>query len=213
MDSPARARCERRAAVFGSLRTLCWFTTLGGMEWASGILLAPVETVPTERVLPNRLWHLESSRRNDEAKGAGVSITQFELAGNSLIGHLAQWPAGRYHKAHYHGPGAILLGLQSCGYVLLWSKELGTRPYEDGHGEDVVEVKWKAGSIYCPPGGWFHQHFNTGSQPARHLAQFGVLLASPFERALVCASCSPRPASDSRRASASGIGPCRSSAP
>jgi len=105
-----------------------------------------------------------------EVKGAGVSITQFELSGNSLIGHLAQWPAGRYHKAHYHGPGAILLGLQSAGYVLLWSKELGTRPYEAGHSEDVVEVKWKAGSVYCPPGGWFHQHFNAGPQPARHLA-------------------------------------------
>lgn len=105
-----------------------------------------------------------------EVKGAGVSITQFELSGNSLIGHLAQWPAGRYHKAHYHGPGAILLGLQSAGYVLLWSKELGTRPYEAGRSEDVVEVKWKAGSVYCPPGGWFHQHFNTGPQPARHLA-------------------------------------------
>jgi oxalate decarboxylase/phosphoglucose isomerase-like protein (cupin superfamily) len=105
-----------------------------------------------------------------EAKGAGVSITQFELSGNSLIGHLAQWPAGRYHKAHYHGSGAILLGLQSSGYVLLWSKELGIRPYEAGHAEDVVEVKWKSGSVYCPPGGWFHQHFNTGPQPARHLA-------------------------------------------
>lgn len=103
-------------------------------------------------------------------KGAGVRITQFELSGNSLIGHLAQWPAGRYHKAHYHGAGAILLGLQSSGYVLLWSKELGPRPYEVGHGEEVVEVKWKAGSVYCPPGGWFHQHFNTGPQPARHLA-------------------------------------------
>ena len=103
-------------------------------------------------------------------KGAGVRITQFELSGNSLIGHLAQWPAGRYHKAHYHGAGAILLGLQSSGYVLLWSKELGVRPYEAGHSEDVVEVKWKAGSVYCPPGGWFHQHFNTGAQPARHLA-------------------------------------------
>jgi len=105
-----------------------------------------------------------------EVKGAGVSITQFELAGNSLIGHLAQWPAGRYHKAHYHGPRAILMGLQSSGYVLLWSKEIGTRPYEAGRSADVVEVKWKAGSVYCPPGGWFHQHFNTGAQPARHLA-------------------------------------------
>jgi oxalate decarboxylase/phosphoglucose isomerase-like protein (cupin superfamily) len=105
-----------------------------------------------------------------EVKGAGVHITQFELSGNGLIGHLAQWPAGRYHKAHYHGPGAILLGLQSSGYVLLWSKELGTQPYQSGHGEEVVEVKWKEGSVYCPPGGWFHQHFNTGAQPARHLA-------------------------------------------
>ncbi len=105
-----------------------------------------------------------------DVKGAGVRITQFELSGNSLIGHLAQWPAGRYHKAHYHGPGAILLGLQSSGYVLIWSKELGTEPYKSGHGDEVVEVKWKEGSVYCPPGGWFHQHFNTGAQQARHLA-------------------------------------------
>ena len=105
-----------------------------------------------------------------EVKGAGVRITQFELSGNGLIGHLAQWPAGRYHKAHYHGPGAILLGLQSSGYVLLWSKELGIQPYQSGRGEEVVEVKWKEGSVYCPPGGWFHQHFNTGPQAARHLA-------------------------------------------
>lgn len=105
-----------------------------------------------------------------DVKGAGVQITQFEVAGNELIGHLSQWPAGRYHKAHYHGPGAILLGLQSSGYVLLWDKELGIRPYEDGNGGAVVEVKWKEGGVYCPPGGWFHQHFNTGHEPARHLA-------------------------------------------
>ena len=63
-----------------------------------------------------------------EVKGAGVRITQFELSGNSLIGHLAQWPAARYHKAHYHSAGAILLGLQSSGYVLLWSKSSGPNP-------------------------------------------------------------------------------------
>jgi len=112
-----------------------------------------------------------------EVKGSGVQITQFELAGNSLIGHLSTWPAGRYHKAHYHGPGAVLLGLQSSGYVLLWNKELGIRPYASGRGGKVVEIKWKEGSVYCPPGGWFHQHFNTGPQPARHLAiRFGSRL-------------------------------------
>jgi oxalate decarboxylase/phosphoglucose isomerase-like protein (cupin superfamily) len=105
-----------------------------------------------------------------DVKGAGVQLTQFELAGNELIGHISQWPVGRYHKAHYHGPGAVLLGLQSSGYVLLWDKELGVRPYENGSSDRVVEIKWKECSIYCPPGGWFHQHFNTGAEPARHLA-------------------------------------------
>jgi len=109
-----------------------------------------------------------------EEKGVGALITCFEIAGNSLVGHLSQWPAGLYHKAHYHGPGSVLFGLQSNGYVLLWSKDLGTRPYESGNGDGVVEMNWKDGSVYCPPGGWFHQHFNIGSEPARQLAiRFG----------------------------------------
>ena len=70
-----------------------------------------------------------------EEKGIGALITCFEIAGNSLVGHLSQWPAGLYHKAHYHGPGSVLFGLQSNGYVLLWSKDLGTRPYESGNGD------------------------------------------------------------------------------
>lgn len=109
-----------------------------------------------------------------EEKGVGAKITQFEIAGNSLVGHMSQWPAGLYHKAHYHGPGSILFGLQSRGYVLLWSKDLGTRPFENKQGDRVVEMQWKDGSVYCPPGGWFHQHFNIGSGVARQLAiRFG----------------------------------------
>ncbi len=105
-----------------------------------------------------------------EVKGAGVQITQFEASGNGLIGHLSEWPEGNYHKAHYHGPGAILLGLQSSGYVLLWAKEFGPQPFENGHGDQVTQFSWKGGSVYCPPSGWYHQHFNTGPSKARHLA-------------------------------------------
>jgi oxalate decarboxylase/phosphoglucose isomerase-like protein (cupin superfamily) len=105
-----------------------------------------------------------------EAKGSGVQITSFEMSGNSLIGHMSAWPAGRYHKAHYHGPGAVLLILRSEGYVLIWPKEAGARPYENGNEKDVVEFHWKRGSIYTPPAGWFHQHFNTGREPALQLA-------------------------------------------
>jgi len=103
-------------------------------------------------------------------KAAGGKTTQFEISGNIIVGHIANWPVGRYHRAHYHGPGALIVGLKSKGYVLMWPKEVGTRPYESGHEDAVVKVDWKFGSIYSPPDGWFHQHFNTGKEPARHLA-------------------------------------------
>lgn len=119
----------------------------------------------------NFIPDIKSARLDGRAvKGAGVQITQFEASGNGLIGHISAWPEGRYHKAHYHGPGAVLLGLESSGYVLLWPKESGTRPFQRGCENEVVEVKWKEGSVYCPPNGWYHQHFNTGRGQARHLA-------------------------------------------
>ena len=109
-----------------------------------------------------------------EFKAAGGQLTQFEISGNSLIGHVSEWPAGRYHKAHYHAAGAVLLGLRSEGYVLMWPNEIGPRPFEAGKGDQVVGIEWGPGSVYSPPQGWFHQHFNTGPEPARHLAlRFG----------------------------------------
>lgn len=112
----------------------------------------------------------EAGLDQQEKKGSGVNITQFEMSGNTLIGHLSEWPAGRYHKAHYHGPGALLLGLESNGYALMWSKDLSSQPYTSGHGDMVVEMEWSEGSIYSPMDNWFHQHFNTGKRSARHLA-------------------------------------------
>lgn len=135
----------------------------------------------TQRYLTanNRQWIWETNFIPDarravidaqEQKGAGVHITQFEMAGNTLIGHLADWPVGRYHKAHYHGGGAVLLILRSEGYSLMWPNEWGTRPYESGYGDRVVRVDWAPGSIFSPPTNWFHQHFNTGAEAALQLA-------------------------------------------
>ncbi len=127
----------------------------------------------------NRQWIWETNFIPDarkalidaqEQKGAGVNITQFEISNNTLIGHLAEWPMGRYHKAHYHGGGAVLVILRSEGYSLMWPNDLGTRPYESGHGEKVVRVDWVPGSVFSPPTHWFHQHFNTGAEPALQLA-------------------------------------------
>ena len=94
----------------------------------------------------------------------------FEMSENVLTGHIGDWPMGIYHTAHYHAPGAVLLGLKSRGYALLWHKDLGIHPYESGHGDKVVKLNWREGSVYSPGDGWFHQHFNIGPEPARHIA-------------------------------------------
>ena len=105
-----------------------------------------------------------------EAKGFGVKITSFDMGGSTLVGHIAEWPVGRYHKAHFHQGGAILLILRSEGYTLMWPQEAGLRPYRNGNGDKVVRVDWREGSVFSPPSGWFHQHFNTGNEQARQLA-------------------------------------------
>lgn len=103
-------------------------------------------------------------------RGPGALTSLFEIADNSLMGHLAHWPSGRYLLAHYHAGGAILMVVEGEGFGLMWSNEYGERPFESGHGDKVVRVDWKPGSTYSPPSGWYHQHFNSGPQAALHLA-------------------------------------------
>jgi hypothetical protein len=105
-----------------------------------------------------------------ELKGAGVKITIFDMAANSFGGHLTEWPVGKYHKAHHHQGGAILLIARSDGYSLMWPQELGVRPYQNQFEDQVVRVDWTKYSVISPGTKWFHQHFNTGHETARQLA-------------------------------------------
>jgi hypothetical protein len=107
-------------------------------------------------------------------KVAGGQLTGYRMAGGFPSGHISEWPVGRYHKAHYHGPGAVLVGLKGHGYVNLWPHEIGIHPWQDGHADRVQLVEWGPNSIYSPPDGWFHQHMSTGSVPARHVALYGT---------------------------------------
>jgi hypothetical protein len=106
----------------------------------------------------------------DDRRGSGARITVFEMGGNVLAGHLAEWPVRQRQKAHYHAPGAVLLITKSEGYSLMWPSQAGIRPYESGNEDKVVRVPWRDGSAFCPPGQWFHQHFNTGEVAARQVA-------------------------------------------
>lgn len=103
-------------------------------------------------------------------KGEAVALTTYELAGATIASHIADWPIGKYHMAHYHQGGAVLNIVASEGYTLMWPLKAGLRPYESGNADQVVRVDWRPGALFSPPTQWFHQHFNTGLINARQLA-------------------------------------------
>jgi quercetin dioxygenase-like cupin family protein len=99
-----------------------------------------------------------------------LRFIQYEMGSGSLIVHESKYPSGSYMQGHYHSGGAILLILRSEGYSLMWPNSIGDRPFESGHDDRVVRADWKPGSVFSPPTGWFHQHFNAGPTDALQLA-------------------------------------------
>jgi hypothetical protein len=81
------------------------------------------------------------------------------MARGQMSGHISEFPAGTYTKAHAQSPGPHLIILDGEGYSLVWRK-----------GEPPARYDWKVGTMLVPANRCYQQHFNTGSTPARDLA-------------------------------------------
>lgn len=92
-------------------------------------------------------------------RGAGGGHIRFSMAKGCMNSHISQFPIGTYKKAHSHGPGAHVIIMSGEGYSLMWPE-----------GEAPQRYEWREGSMIVPPNAWNHQHFNTGTTPARYLA-------------------------------------------
>ena len=92
-------------------------------------------------------------------RGAGGGHIRFSMAKGSMNSHISQFPTATYKKAHAHGPGAHVIIMSGSGFSLMGPDMDSLNRYE-----------WSEGAMIVPPNMWFHQHFNTGTTPARYLA-------------------------------------------
>ena len=98
-------------------------------------------------------------KRWDE-RGGGSSNIVFALADGTMHAHISEMPVGTYKKAHRHGADFHVFTVSGHGYSLYW---------HEGD-PDFKRFDWKFGSVFTPTDMLFHQHFNTGGEPARYLA-------------------------------------------
>ena len=62
---------------------------------------------------------------------------------------------GTHPPPHRHGPGIHVTVLDGHGYTLLQSPAM----------DQTVRVDWQPGTVFVPPEGWWHAHYNTGPEP------------------------------------------------
>jgi gentisate 1,2-dioxygenase len=107
------------------------------------------------------------------SRGAGSLNIMFILAEGTMHAHMSEVAPGSYKKGHRHPPDFHIFQLSGTGYSLYW---------KEGD-SDFRRVNWSYGLMHAPPDQMYHQHFNTGREPARYLAIALGSLRYPFTMA------------------------------
>lgn len=95
-------------------------------------------------------------------RGKGNTALGWIMAGNSTLHmHVSEMPPRMYKKAHRHSTDAFILLLSGRGFSVTWP---------ESRYDKRERVDWRAGTLFTPPTYWYHQHLNTGDEPARYLA-------------------------------------------
>ena len=109
--------------------------------------------------------------REHSSRGAGGGNINIVFPGSGMHAHVSEIPAGTYKKAHRHPPGFHDVCVVGRGYTLQWF---------EGE-EEFQRVDWKEGALFpLPADRQFHQHFNTGTHPARYVATGVGSVRYPF---------------------------------
>jgi hypothetical protein len=106
---------------------------------------------------------------SDRGPGSNAMIA---MSDGQLICHISEFPSGTYKKAHSHHiqyarrhivtGGAMILMASGKGYDLQW-------PPDKSPSRGTWErIDWKEGALLSAGRG-YHQHFNTGREPARYV--------------------------------------------
>ena len=120
----------------------------------------------------------------DNNRGPGFRWIAPNQVGNTMLqGWIAEYPGGRYAKAHAHGSGAVLVCLNGSGYSITWPRaEGGLTPWKDGKGDLVKMQEYIPGGLISAapgPSNWFHQHFAVSKGPFRVFNYTGSMPGNP----------------------------------
>ena len=102
----------------------------------------------------------------------------YDMGGNTILEpHISEF-GGRRIQARASSPvlKPIILILNGDGFSIAGKEDLL---------KNYVKIDWQRNSIVSPPYFWYHQHFNTGTTPARYFAvtegDFPKRLGIPLE--------------------------------